>query len=135
MTCATCGGLVIDNYGEQKCINCGRAPGQSAKPPAPVPEKISPLTISDQRHEGTTMGKWSEETRAAFKEKLRAAWAKKRKGGSTAVVPAKSAALTVKPVRTIDAVAGVALDLDSAIEKRRNELAVLEQAKEIVLRG
>lgn len=70
------------------------------------------------------------------------------------MVPAKAAArladsstraLTVKPVRTprsplgdagtIDAVAGVALDLDAAIERRRNELAVLEQAKEIVLRG
>lgn len=92
------------------------------------------------------MGKWSEETRAAFKEKLRATRAKKGKGGgTTAVVPAKSAALTVKPARTprsplgdagtIDAVAGVALDLDAAIDRRRNELAVLEQAKEIVLRG
>lgn len=82
------------------------------------------------------MGKWSEETRAAFKEKLRAAWAKKGKGGgTTAVVPAKSTALAVKPSRTIDAEAHAVGELDAAIERRRNELAVLEQAKEIVLRG
>lgn len=82
------------------------------------------------------MGKWSEETRAAFKEKLRAARAKKAQGGgSTAVVPAKAAALTVKPVRTPRSPLGDAGTIDAAIERRRNELAVLEQAKEIVLRG
>jgi len=56
-------------------------------------------------------------------------------GGSTAVVPAKATARTVKPVRTIDAVAGAVLDLDAAIERRREELSILEQAREIVARG
>lgn len=38
------------------------------------------------------MGKWSEETRAAFKVKLRAAWARKRgEKEARAVVPASSA--------------------------------------------
>jgi hypothetical protein len=60
---------------------------------------------------------------------------KRKGGGSTAVVPAKSTALAVKPSRTVDAVDGVVLDLDAAIARRRDELAVLEHAKEIVLRG
>lgn len=81
------------------------------------------------------MGKWSEATRAAFREKLLAARARKREGGSTAVVPVKPAARPVTPSCTIDAEVRAVGDLDAAIARRRDELAVLEQAREIVLRG
>ena len=65
MTCAKCGGLVVDDGEDARCVNCGHRRGVPVHPPAPVPVKASPLAGDDGRHKETTMGKWSEETRAA----------------------------------------------------------------------
>lgn len=141
MTCAKCGGLVVDDGEDERCVNCGHRRGVPVHPFTPVPVKVSPLAGDDGRHKERTMGKWSEETRAAFREKLRAAWAKKRKGGATAEEPTRSTAVTVPAARPITVVAHAGAEaeavagLDAAIAQRREELAVLERARELVLRG
>ena len=68
-----------------------------------------------------------------------------RGGGAAAMVPGTSTALAVQPVRpprlplgdagTIQAEGQAVGELDAVIARRREELAVLERAKEIVLRG
>ena len=76
MTCAKCGGLVVNEYGARHCLNCGFDPDLVLRQP-----DGNDLDEPEPRKDAPTMGKWSDETRAAFKEKLRAAWANKRKGG------------------------------------------------------
>lgn len=133
MTCRTCGGLVIDHYDESKCINCGRSPEEPVSAIV-VPEKVNPLTVSDSFTVRTTMGKWSPEAREAHKQRMKDAWAKKRKGGgSTAVVPARPTMLA-RSTPTIDAVGGTMVNIEEAIARLRDELTVLERAKEILER-
>ena len=72
MSCTKCGGLVVDDGEDARCVNCGHRRGVPVHPPAPVPVKASPLAGDDGRHKETTMGKWSEETRAAFVLRSRA---------------------------------------------------------------
>lgn len=54
-------------------------------------------------------------------------------GGTTALVSARPAGVLVAPGRVIEAEASAVGELDAAIARRREELAVLERAKAIVL--
>lgn len=85
------------------------------------------------------MGKWSEETRAAFRLKLRAAWAKKRgeKAASAGggLVPATPKAIMRKRAGAIvEGEVVASSDLDRAIERLQADLVTLERAKTILLR-
>ncbi len=82
LNCPRCAGLLVpeaDDPAYAKCVACARSwtPAQVAQPRA-VAAHSEPLVVPEQRQEEPTMGKWSEATRAAFTEKLRAARARKR---------------------------------------------------------
>lgn len=45
MTCPRCQGLVLENHGEQACVNCGWFPGCPVRPVGPDGEDVSELCV------------------------------------------------------------------------------------------
>lgn len=103
LNCPRCAGLLVPEAGNPayaKCTNCARSwtPAQVARP-QPVPPSPGPLVGPETQQEDVTMGKWSEATRAAFTEKLRAARARKR-GAAVAADDESEPSEETVPVQT-----------------------------------
>ena len=131
MTCTKCGGLVIDEAFDPRCVNCGRPPGWEAQR---IEDESETASNDATASKGTRkrMGKWTPEAREAHKQRMREIWASKRKGGgATAVVKAAPKVAVTRPVHV--ATVGDALtELDAAIAARMDDVAVLERAKAIL---
>jgi len=134
MSCARCGGLVVWDGVEGRCVNCGWRPTAVVGEAVVVPVKVNPLADCAPPGKEGTMGAWSDEARAAHKARMKRAWAEKRaRAGAVSDRPVR--AMTVPPMPTIDVTEGPVTDLDAAIAQRLEELAILERARELVRRG
>lgn len=50
-TCLTCGGTIINEYGDPVCLNCGRTPGQQVLEQRPMAQSHRPLSAWDCQKE------------------------------------------------------------------------------------
>lgn len=136
MTCTKCGGLVIDATHDPRCVNCGRPPGWET---TKQPESIEPVIVeaAEPSRKRKPMGKWSPEAREAHKERMRAIWASKRRGGGgiTAVVKAAPKIAIARPVQPAQANGNVLAAIDEVIAAKQADVQTLERAKEILSGG
>lgn len=144
MTCTKCGGLVIDDCGDERCLNCGRRVTDPAREPEPVPVKESIMPG----------GPWTPERRAKFEATMAEKKAareqkttepKKQRGGAVSTQLVRSAVamgnaavrrgrtpkVRVLPAAGIEAVRGI----DEAIIRLQDDLGTLERAKQILARS
>lgn len=127
MTCTKCGGLVIDESFDPRCVNCGRPLGwETTRPPASnEPVNVEAAAPNTKRK---PMGKWSPEARAAHKQRMQEIWENKRRGGGTTAV--------VKAAPKVAATVGEALTaLDKVIAAKMADVQTLERAKEVLSGG
>lgn len=130
MTCGRCEGLLVDEFGETRCLNCGHRP--IGKEPQPVDDvNTVPESLEVSQHtqaKEKLMSKWSEESRASFREKLA-----QRKGRTLAIRNVPAIVKHTSPVETKSA-EGWLTALDEAITALETEKATLERAKDILER-
>lgn len=146
MTCTKCGGLVVDEAFDPRCVNCGRPPGWEQMRHASAEETTMKCKCcSEPAEEGrkmcrTHLDKACEQAKA-YAAKRRAAQGgavqvKMQRGGATAVVKAAPKIAITRPVTPAASPAGDALEaIDEAIAGRLGEVQILERAKAILSRA
>lgn len=138
MRCDKCQGLVISEYGEARCLNCGRRPCDALRAMEPVAEAE---TIRKAVMEGATMPRFTSEE---GKQRWLDAMAKRRglkrgekaSGGGKAV-PAVPAVLEPKALAIpslVPSSSHILSVLDTAIAHAQDDVAALERARAIVAR-
>ena len=125
MTCTKCGGLVIDEWGERRCVNCGRRPDEAhvmqTEDRRPKTEESTPRPRPG----------WTPERRQKFLATMRQRghFGRGPQAGSSASVPTRRHAT---PKVGEGMIVLDTISIDRTIEQLNADLATLQRAKQIM---